>query len=165
MTLLTNILSIASCLLLTLTNAQYSPNEFCFRACELALANSVQFDTTDPISGDNCTARTCPCTNGLSIASLYLCIRQYCTNEEIRLSVISFNESCQLLANVTAPGFQEVLGRYSDEDVLRLRHLFKHDTIAWPGPWPIVNEAVIVEKDLHELAVDTLVRSSQTKGS
>jgi hypothetical protein len=154
-------LSIASCLLLVPTQAQYPPNEFCFRSCELALANTVQFNATDPNTGQECTAAACLCVNGISVASLYLCNRRYCSEDETRSSLVVFNESCAL-ANVTAPDFEVVLARYSEDDVQQLQHLSKNDTIVWPGPWPIVNEAVVVNEDLYQVAFDTLVSFVQS---
>lgn len=156
MTLLTSFISIASCLLFIQTQAQYPPNEFCSRSCELALANTVQFNATDPKTGQDCTAATCPCVNELAVASLYLCNRQYCSEKEIKSSLGVFNQGCALV-NVTAPNFEKVLVRYSEEDVQRLKCLYKNDTIVWPGPWPAVNEAVMVSSDLYQVAFDTLV--------
>jgi len=157
-------LSIALCLLFKIINAQYEPKEFCFRSCELAIANSVQFNGTDPKTGVECSPATCACVVEQSIASLYLCNQRYCSEEERVESLEDFNRSCLVNANVSIPNFQEVVGRYGDEEVRKLRHLSKTDAIAWPGPWPIVNEAVIIKNDLYKLAYDTLVSFGSVGG-
>lgn len=150
---------LASCFLISHVRAQYPPNEFCYRSCELALSNSVQFNVTDPTTGKDCTAATCPCVNALAIGSLYLCNKLYCTESERVESLRALNETCWISENVTIPAYLDVVEKYSDKDILNLKHLSRDEAIVWPGPWPILNEVVVIDESFYKLGHDTLVSS------
>ena len=155
MILLHALVLLSSCF--PLATAQYPPEQFCFRSCELAL-QSVRYNATNPRTGQTCSPKTCGCVNELATTSLYLCTLLNCSEKERIEGIHSFNEACLWRANVTATPFSIVDG-YSEEDVKGLRRLGRE--IGYPNTGHLVSEVVLPSNVYFQLCWHTLVRTSR----
>lgn len=64
-------------------------------------------------------------------------------------------EHCERRANVTIPGFESVVGRFSEEDEEMLRRMREEDMTEGRGI--VLHEVVLISEEVFGLAFGTLV--------
>lgn len=122
-----------------------------FGACELAYY-PVHFDDLGPAPSklrERCLSR-------LRVESLYLCIKTYAPADAVGWiePLTAQNETCQRYLNASMPPF-DIVAHYSDEDVVKLRHLAVEERAAGL----VYSELLVPSGDLYQHAYDTLVGS------
>lgn len=135
----------------SLVYAQFEPPDFCYSACQ-QFSRAVQFNTTNPETGKLWVNDAC--RNELRIASLYLCARVSCTEEERVRGANFFNQTCLTFSNTTIPPYSLVEG-YTDKDIGRLYRVQPEDVFT--STPSILNEVVVPSEKLFQLAFNTLV--------
>ncbi|KAH6665316.1 ferric-chelate reductase [Plectosphaerella plurivora] len=119
-----------------------------FGACELAYS-PVHFDDLGPAPSklrERCLSR-------LRVESLYLCIKTYAPADAVGWiePLTAQNETCQRYLNESMPPF-DIVAHYSDEDVVKLRHLAVEERAAAL----VYSELLVPSEDLYQHAYDTL---------
>jgi len=131
----------------------YGPDEFCYRACEIVIG-TAQFHSIN----HDADWRKESCTNELKLTSGFLCLRIFCTPEEIVDRLLEFNETCRHVDSPLPP--YSIINGYTDEDIDHLHHLTPEEISETPAI--TFNEVVVPSKQLYGLAYRTLVRFLST---
>lgn len=126
----------------------YGPDEFCSRACE-RIIGTAQFRAIDKDASWSQDL----CTNDLRIASGFLCLRIFCTQNESIERLDEFNKTCQGVNSPLPP--YSIIDSYTDRDINNLHHLTPEEISETPAI--VFNEIVVPTKELYGLAYKTLV--------
>jgi len=132
----------------TNTGRRTSDVDLCFKGCEFTLF-SIVFNDTDQAAPK--AARPC---SGLKLSSILLCAHQYCaieTHKNVE-SLNSFNETCEAFIDRSLPPISDILGRYSDEEIKKLRRFEQRQIFGEP-----VQELLLPTDAFWSLAYGTLV--------
>ena len=121
----------------------------CFEACQMAV-RPLLFNDTAGLS-PNPKIRTCQST--LDLTSLYLCTRVYCDIGQRTAGLEFLNATCQGSVHASVPPYEDLMGKYTDEDVANVRRISREE---WDdaGPFP---EPVMASDELFAIIFDTLV--------
>lgn len=129
--------------------ADLKEDDFCFVACQQIL-HGVRFNGTNPKTGDPWS----PCGNELEYASLYLCNKLFCADEERERGVEGVNEGCRRFSNATVPPYSIIAG-FTEEGIEKLHHL-EVGELSRMAP-RTYNEVLVPSEKLYGLAWGTLV--------
>ncbi|ORY59763.1 ferric reductase like transmembrane component [Pseudomassariella vexata] len=120
----------------------------CFEACQMVI-RPLEFTDANGIGG---SPKLRMCRSRISVTSLYLCTKVYCTPEERTSGLDAHNETCRTSVQVPLPPFEEVLANYT-EDEIALVQRFGQDE--WEDKKRF-EEAVVAEDGFFELAYNTI---------
>ncbi|CZS91862.1 uncharacterized protein RAG0_02410 [Rhynchosporium agropyri] len=149
---------------------------FCYGGCDLVLSGlvfndtAVELTTVEPgsrggsalrsgdgnitSSSDSVDARRC--SNAYRLPSLYLCLQRYCSEGERVKGLSGLNETC----GRGLPAFEDVLARFGDEEMERLRRVGREDLVSGGKRMGmgkmVVREAVVVGESVWGLGRGTL---------
>ncbi|KIH86530.1 plasma membrane ferric-chelate reductase [Sporothrix brasiliensis 5110] len=124
-----------------------SDPETCLHACQLALREPTFVDVP-PEAG----FRVKDCYSPLMQASLFICLRGYCSDGRGAGSLDEMNRSCTALRNEPLPSFEGVLADYPPDKVLGLRRLQRPEAVGGT----VLSEVVVLSEQLYENSYDTL---------
>lgn len=134
-------LVVVLCLLSSAVHLVVGENSYCVAACQ----NPLQYLKFEAPAGSNETKPQC--TNLFDIQSFYVCLREYCTDSQVKDGASSLRKTCKgttlppfsIVDNITSATLRQV--EYKD--------LRKKTVIA---------EVVLLSQRLFDLSVKTLVR-------
>ena len=133
------------------SNADPSPDQYCFQGCEVALAG--QNFTGDPSTVDDDPAGNCE--NALYVQSMFVCARTYCTSHQARSGWEYAKNQCES-SGYSFPSLS-IVDNVTTEDVQTMQKLEYMDYMEAPL---VINSTVIPSEDLFQLGYRTMVSIS-----
>jgi len=121
----------------------------CSYSCQTALSYFV-FNGSSPMD----PYYTAQCTNLLRVQSIFVCMRHYCTDTEIKAGLADFTDSCEVYGSVELLPYS-VIDNITDEEVQHWRTV----TIPDLGTLGSLGTPVFVAQPLYSLSKRTIVRT------
>lgn len=120
--------------------------QYCFFGCQTAVAGQAFAGTPNSTDG----YYTEECGNKLHVASVYLCSRFYCNDEETQSGIRLASETCDLYSAVPLLDFN-IISNVTDAQLRALPQLAY-------GEFPTqINNTIIPDKQLFDLGYRTIV--------
>lgn len=138
---------------LSLVQSVYTALTECGRACQ-SILSEIEFEGTDPAAGYYVTQ----CTTTLVVQSAFLCMKHYCTENELAAGLQYFNQSCEKYVSVPLLPWS-VIRNISDEEYVEFSHIQYENLSSSSATY---NTPVFIDQSLYDLSYRTMVREQST---